>query len=578
MEDSYGRTAMHARKMAAMSLALAACLVHQAAGGQPPSVVFTGRVIDDLGRPVAGAKVAAYEVHFERIAGGVFLRPGAQVTTAPDGTFALAAQPQTQGGTFYECKVVAVKRDMALGWATWTMREDVRSDIRLGARAGLAGEVVDETGRPVAGAEVRANLYRTRESATGEPEREWLPGVAPVEDLGTRTDGRGRFAFSDLPAGSQVDLLVTAPGKATTYTYQTGLDVPAFKAGQTDVRVVLFAEARIEGRIIDPDTGQGLAGARFAVVAMSSGLFYYRFVCTSDDKGRFSMGGLQTGRYLLREGGLPHTEVDVESGRTTQVMIRAKTTYYGRILFQDGAPAVVKPAPWPGAETVVLLADAKNTIGKEVGRLDEQGYLRVSLSDEQYRTLQSEESWFNVLLPHRKDPSEEGQRWKRETVFGVGFLARDKQKAGAAKVVGSSREPVSLIGSTLPTLDRFGLGDVMKQASGKIVLLGFLDIQQRPSRNCLQQLTVKAQELLAKGVIVAVVQASKMDPAEFAKWIEDSEIPFSAGAVGADESGVRAAWGVRSLPWLILTDRKHTVVTEGFAIDELDSKLANLAD
>ncbi len=68
---------MHARRIAAMSLALAACFVHHAPGEPAERVAFTGRVLDDLDRPIAGAKVTAYEVHFERIAGGVFLRQGA---------------------------------------------------------------------------------------------------------------------------------------------------------------------------------------------------------------------------------------------------------------------------------------------------------------------------------------------------------------------------------------------------------------------------------------------------------------------------------------------------------------------
>jgi hypothetical protein len=30
---------------------------------------------------------------------------------------------------------------------------------------------------------------------------------------------------------------------------------------------------------------------------------------------------------------------------------------------------------------------------------------------------------------------------------------------------------------------------------------------------------------------------------------------------------------VKSLPWLILTDKKHVVIAEGFNIDELDEKI-----
>ena len=36
---------------------------------------------------------------------------------------------------------------------------------------------------------------------------------------------------------------------------------------------------------------------------------------------------------------------------------------------------------------------------------------------------------------------------------------------------------------------------------------------------------------------------------------------------------LRAKWGVRSLPWLVLTDREHIVRAEGFGVDEVDDKL-----
>jgi len=35
----------------------------------------------------------------------------------------------------------------------------------------------------------------------------------------------------------------------------------------------------------------------------------------------------------------------------------------------------------------------------------------------------------------------------------------------------------------------------------------------------------------------------------------------------------RLAWGVKSLPWLILTDKKHVVAAEGFSIIDLDAKI-----
>jgi len=37
-------------------------------------------------------------------------------------------------------------------------------------------------------------------------------------------------------------------------------------------------------------------------------------------------------------------------------------------------------------------------------------------------------------------------------------------------------------------------------------------------------------------------------------------------------------WGVKSLPWLLLTDGKHIVQAEGFSINELYERIATLRE
>ena len=99
-----------------------------------------------MGRPAAGAKVTAYEMHFDGIAGGILLRQVGEVTATKDGAFAFSAQPKTKRSSFHECYLVAGKQGMALGWAEWKMREDAKSNIQLGAPEKLEGVIVDEAG------------------------------------------------------------------------------------------------------------------------------------------------------------------------------------------------------------------------------------------------------------------------------------------------------------------------------------------------------------------------------------------------------------------------------------------------
>jgi len=69
------------------------------------------------------------------------------------------------------------------------------------------------------------------------------------------------------------------------------------------------------------------------------------------------------------------------------------------------------------------------------------------------------------------------------------------------------------------------------------------------------------------------VQAARTDETAFRTWVRQVNIPLPIGVIAAEEAKTRAAWGVKSLPWLILTDRDHVVVAEGLSIDEVDDKI-----
>jgi len=546
------------------------------AADEPQTVRCAGKVVDAGGLAVAGAAVTMFEMVSDGVAGNFTLEKTGELVTAADGAFAFDTPAKPARGTpFIEGYVVASKDGLAVGWAIWGMREDLTATIILGALAAAEGVIVDEAGQPVADAHVLANLLRTRRTAAGEEEKEWLPGLALPGRLETRTDRQGRFAFGGLPEDVAVAYLISATGKATIYMQDS--DQPPVLPGQTGVRFVLPGEGRIAGRILDPGTNQGVARTQFAVVPASSGLMYYRRACTTDPNGAFVVGGLQAGKYLVRGKGLPGTYVEVRSGTTADVTIHVNQVWYGRILFHDGTPAVVKPAPWPGASTRVLLADKGTAMGQEVGPLDDEGYFHAYLSADQVQKLQSEQAWFHVLIPLRPDPSSAGHSWMQETAFARGLLSRDRAGAGVMKIVRPAREAPSLVNTALPALDPLGLGALQTQARNRSVLLCFLDVQQRPSRSCLQQLTAQAQELQAKGIAVAGVQALNMDRDELDKWLRENDVRFPVGVIPADEERTRSAWGVKSLPWMILTDQDHKVLAEGFGVDKLDEMMGRNA-
>lgn len=135
--------------------------------------------------------------------------------------------------------------------------------------------------------------------------------------------------------------------------------------------------------------------------------------------------------------------------------------------------------------------------------------------------------------------------------------------------------PPSVIGRPLPDTAAFGIKLTTDQARNKRMLICFWDMQQRPSRNCIMQLAKQAQQLKDKRVTIIAVQALKVDENKLDEWVEEYRIPFPIGMVRADADKARFAWGVKSLPWLILTDREHIVRAEGFGLNELDEKIEN---
>ncbi len=140
------------------------------------------------------------------------------------------------------------------------------------------------------------------------------------------------------------------------------------------------------------------------------------------------------------------------------------------------------------------------------------------------------------------------------------------------------KKPGSLLGDVLPSFDSINIDKQQEQLKGKAICMCLFDMNQRPSRNCITQLAKQAKQLKEKDVTVIAVQASKVDENALHEWIKENNIPFPVGMIQGNEEKVRFNWGIKSLPWLILTDRKHVITAEGFGIDELDDKIRQTGD
>ena len=138
----------------------------------------------------------------------------------------------------------------------------------------------------------------------------------------------------------------------------------------------------------------------------------------------------------------------------------------------------------------------------------------------------------------------------------------------------------SLVGKQSPRLDGLNVHPALGDIAGKRVLLCFWDMDQRPSRRCIKELAKRVDALTAKGVAVVTVHASAVEARKLETWLRANDVTLPVGRVSSDEKERKrqlAAWGVQSLPWLILTDKDCVVRAEGFGLSQLDEKLSGSA-
>jgi hypothetical protein len=135
----------------------------------------------------------------------------------------------------------------------------------------------------------------------------------------------------------------------------------------------------------------------------------------------------------------------------------------------------------------------------------------------------------------------------------------------------------SLLDTPLPALTDLSKDLSRVQTGDKPLLVCLCDIQQRPSRQCLSRLSKKVSVLSAKGLAIVVVQVSRVDPKRYQALLKDMRIDLPIHMREGDFNVKKAAWAVKGLPWLILTDKNHVVRAEGLNLNELELRIKELA-
>ncbi len=277
-----------------------------------PFPTLTGLVVDETGRPVAGAAIVVREDEDSGFEDWSFAEPKpgelvARTTSDTDGTFEVLGH----GG-----RLVSVSASMP-------GRVDARiggcspgSFVRLvlGAGAGLEGFVTcTDAGDPVAGATVRIE-----HGADGETR------------LKVTTDARGYFVARDLFPGTGGVLVVPLEHSQPRWREVE------LEAGKT-TRADFTAESgwTLSGRVTDARTGDPIAGAE-----VSTWSFVGKIVIT-DGRGFFRTAGIKElpGTLAVRAEGYGRTEVRyVEEREDLDVALERGLRLTGRVLGSDGAP------------------------------------------------------------------------------------------------------------------------------------------------------------------------------------------------------------------------------------------------
>ena len=313
-----------------------------------PGAAVSGRVVDETGAPVAGAKVLA-------VAPGLAmdLRRDA-ATTEADGAFHFAA---LAAGSL---RFVASDAVHASGTSELVVLDGAHPTdgvvIELAAGAVVRGRVVDTAKVPVEGARVEIAGVpdrggRRRGGGPGGPGGPGPGGGGGGEARQAFTDAKGEFTLRGLPRGPLVAIATAERGAASPKT------LDATSGEVANVELVLDRTEAIAGIVVD-DANQPIEGAQVRAdprerAGRDPGAALERGerIARTDSAGAFRIGGLEAGGYTLRasrggggSGGPGGRRgrgggdgVDAEAGATdVRIVVPAEGSVSGKVALADG--------------------------------------------------------------------------------------------------------------------------------------------------------------------------------------------------------------------------------------------------
>ena len=427
--------------------------------------------------------------------------------------------------------------------------ETVRKEVQLAQKPKINGLVRDEKGKPVEGASIGLYPMGPRDNiktdAKGRFELDWDPGRwarmgerDTIHCLVVRYEGRNLAAAIEIEEDTKT-LDVELEGGVVFYGVVVNEEEKPIEGAKINV---MLRVSNWGSPITDWQKGGAITDSKgkFEVKAMPAGR-KYNLIATGDGYGKSQVEALADDAEDDR----------LDVGRITLAL--ANLTVSGLVVDSDdkpvsGANLYAHGDNQSDHHNLVTDADGKFVIEKVCagkigisahtqGKTNLSGHVETEGGANDVKIVIAERSASNRFVP---------------------------------------KQPKSLVGKSLPAFKGLDIKIDPNDIDSKAILVAFWDMQQRPSRHCMKELVKKAGELKEKNIVVIAVQASKVDQAELDERVKKYNIPFPTGMITDKEEKTKFKWGVKSLPWLILTDQKHIVSSNGFSLNELDEKIKQL--
>jgi uncharacterized GH25 family protein len=540
-----------------------------------PGVTIIGKVIGSDGKSIEGAGIRI--MLRQTMMASTFLR-NVSIKTDAEGNFEIKAVPADQryqinvNANGYGSKQIDTYANNAINNIL-----DVEPLTLPIANLTVSGQVVDTEGNPLANARIESRNFEG-----GQP-----------ESLLTQTDSQGKFILKGVCEGKvNVRANVTRTGKslsAIVYTNGGASDIKIVaREGQAAVQyirtetyeqIIQKSDKVIAGLVVD-EKGSPVAGLNVVVCCKKTqrenGKFTWMFgdfsslSNTTDKQGRFAIALEEDAEYnlLFSPDNYAATIVyDVPAGKKDlKVVLEQGGSISGQLVRMEKSKKV------PIANAEVKIEQESRAAYTHLG-FDRD---RTLVTDAQGRF-----KFEHIQTKIRPGNSRTDTEWEpvpRVWVISYGDITKtvafnDGTEINDFELVANPEESQLSVGKPLPGFDGINIKFSEEQTKGKRILVCFFDYGQRPSRNCIIQLNTEAKELITQGVEIIAVQTSKIEQDTLDKWVKDNNISFPIGMIEAAKEKTSLAWGVKSLPWLILTDKEHVVTAEGFAITELDEKI-----